>query len=1084
MTNPSLVEEIFLAAAEKSPAERPAYLDAACKQNLELRRQVERLLAAHPKAAGFLEVPAVAEHDRTANYDPMANRAVVIIAGRYKLLEQIGAGGMGEVWMADQSTPIKRRVAIKLIKAGLDSRNVLSRFEAERQALAVMDHPHIAKVLDAGSMEDGRPYFVMELVKGVPITNFCDARKLSPKERLALFIPVCHAIQHAHQKGVIHRDIKPSNVLVELHDDKPVPKVIDFGLAKAVGQPLTEHTLFTGFGSLVGTPTYMAPEQASFNAIDVDTRVDVYALGILLYELLAGSPPLQPERFKQAALDEVLRMIREDDPPRPSQRLSTSEMKASIAAVRGAELAKLTAQIQGELDWIVMKALEKNRTRRYESASALAQDVANFLSGEAVLAHPPSAAYRFTKFVQKHKARVIASSAFVSLLVAATGVSINLTLKAQRAEQVAESKRQEAEKANRLSAQRLEERIGAEATANKFRIEAELAALSVRVDLELKELESDSRVGMLHLCATKRLLAEKRKTFEELPSMSSKQQLRQRLDDLDSFLTTAILTMGQDYASLLPPITHDGQSVVRLQVSPDNKSLLTLGADASARQWDMRTGRLISILRRTDERIVNCGYSSDGATIFTDDESGVARFWNGRDGSYRTEIARIKDIFTDNTGNRALREWHSRQSCMLIAADRLLTRRVSTVTTPKPVDMGEDRYLQYDGPVELWDTGTGQRVARLDRPGIDLEHIQFMGAGQLISIWEGREAVGIYAADDGRPVAKLSPEPGEAVHEGPYLSPDGSQIVILASNLASDGMTIHAWETRTWAKQVAHRLAAHNRPVQYNFILWNDGLCSYFPFSHVSRSDNADVYRLGDDTALASSIGWSVSNAKNPHRVIDMDGRVYSTNPWQPLPVGAGKKFHPDLAEFSPDGRFVSARVRLSPFVFLRGYRFHLIDLVTQKQFVMPDGLEDWAPIGLMPGIGSATAVHGYGAEVRFIPSLLSEVPADQLELWVQVALRGALNDEGAFKKWDESTWEKKQQELASVSSPIGDFPFPGHLVVDKLFWLRGEFESATDKTPLARQLLKRAETLGDQNEMVRWREWLKDNSPLNTHAP
>ena len=290
---------------------------------------------------------------------PLLDGVGTVVGGRYKLVEPVGEGGMGSVWMAQQTEPVRRLVAVKLIKAGMDSRQVLARFEAERQALALMDHPNIARVLDAGATTLGRPYFVMELVKGVPITDYCDAHKLTPRERLALFVPVCQAVQHAHQKGVIHRDIKPSNVLVARYDGRPVPKVIDFGVAKAAGQPLTDKTLVTGLGAVVGTPEYMAPEQAELNQLDVDTRADVYALGVVLYELLTGSTPLTRARLGKAALLEVLRLVREEEPPAPSTRLSTADALPSIAASRGTEPRRLTALMRGELDWVVMKALEK-----------------------------------------------------------------------------------------------------------------------------------------------------------------------------------------------------------------------------------------------------------------------------------------------------------------------------------------------------------------------------------------------------------------------------------------------------------------------------------------------------------------------------------------------------------------------------------------------------------------------------------------------------------------------------------------------------------------------------------------------------
>ncbi len=438
-------ETLFAAALELSPAERAAYLDANCPDPA-VRNQVEALLAAADASNPLDRRPVDVEQTISRTQSPPEPSASVgDRIGPYKLLEKIGEGGMGEVWVADQLEPIKRRVALKLIKPGMDSRSVLGRFEAERQALAVMDHPNIAKVLDAGTTADGRPYFVMELVKGTPITEFADARKLTPKQRLELFVPVCQAIQHAHMKGIIHRDIKPGNVLVALHDETPVPKVIDFGVAKAVGQQLTEKTIYTGFGALVGTPTYMAPEQATFNQLDVDTRADVYALGVLLYELLAGSPPIEKDRLKRAALDEVLRIVRDEEPPRPSARLSTSQAKATIAATRGSEPAKLSALMKGELDWIVMKALEKDRTRRYETANGFAADVQRYLNGEQVQAVPPSLGYRLRKAYRRNKSAVWVAVSFVGLVTLAGLTAGYLAVTAEQARRGETVERQKAE---------------------------------------------------------------------------------------------------------------------------------------------------------------------------------------------------------------------------------------------------------------------------------------------------------------------------------------------------------------------------------------------------------------------------------------------------------------------------------------------------------------------------------------------------------------------------------------------------------------------------------------------------------------
>ncbi len=429
-------ESIFAAAiAIPSPDKRSAYLDRACAGNPALRREVEELLGAYA-ANNPLDRP-LRDVSATGAFTPADDEAAAAVGDRvgpYKLLERIGEGGMGEVWVAEQLEPMQRRVALKLIKPGMDSRSVLARFEAERQALAVMDHPNIAMVLDAGTTPDGRPYFVMELVKGTPITEFCDARKLTPDQRLELFIPVCQAIQHAHMKGIIHRDIKPSNVLVALHDEKPVPKVIDFGVAKAIGQQLTEKTIYTGFGALIGTPAYMAPEQATFNQIDVDTRADVYALGVLLYELLAGSPPVELERLKKAALDEVLRIVRDEEPQRPSQRMSTSQAKATIAATRQSDPVKLSRLMRGELDWIVMKALEKDRTRRYDTATGLAKDIQRYLVGDAIEARPPSTLYRFRKMARRNRAVLTTAALVIAALLLGTAASTWQAVRATRAQ--------------------------------------------------------------------------------------------------------------------------------------------------------------------------------------------------------------------------------------------------------------------------------------------------------------------------------------------------------------------------------------------------------------------------------------------------------------------------------------------------------------------------------------------------------------------------------------------------------------------------------------------------------------------------
>ena len=433
--------DIFMTAVEKGDrSERIAFLDDVCGSDEELRRHVDRLLGAHLQSGSFLDAGAIA--NQTVGL-PVTEKPGTII-GPYKLLEQIGEGGFGVVFMAEQTQPIQRKVALKIIKPGMDTKEVIARFEAERQALALMDHPNIAKVLDAGATESGRPYFVMELVRGVPVTEYCDNHRLSIRERLELFITICQAVQHAHQKGIIHRDLKPTNVLVTQHDGKPLAKVIDFGVAKATGQKLTEKTFFTGFAQLIGTPLYMSPEQAELSEPDVDTRSDIYSLGVLLYELLTGSTPFESERLKAAAFDEMRRIIREEDPPKPSTRLSTLAQQAisTVSEKRAIDPRLLSKLFQGELDWIVMKSLEKDRDRRYEAASALAADVERYLADEPVQAYPPSPMYRFRKFARRNRRALVTISLVLAALVLGSVVSTWQAIRATNAERQAKSNEQ------------------------------------------------------------------------------------------------------------------------------------------------------------------------------------------------------------------------------------------------------------------------------------------------------------------------------------------------------------------------------------------------------------------------------------------------------------------------------------------------------------------------------------------------------------------------------------------------------------------------------------------------------------------
>jgi serine/threonine protein kinase/tetratricopeptide (TPR) repeat protein len=491
--DPGQIKAVFLAALDRvTPAERATFLAEACAGNAALRHRVEALLQAHDQADPLLDRPA-AEH--LVEEPPSADGARglqpgAVVADRYKLLEQIGEGGMGTVWVAEQTQPVRRKVALKVIKVGMDSKSVVSRFEAERQALALMDHPNIAKVLDGGTTEGGRPFFVMEYVKGVPLTQYCDEARLSIADRLALFVPVCLAVQHAHQKGIIHRDLKPSNILVCLYDETPVPKVIDFGLAKAIHQPLTEQTVHTAHDMVLGSPLYMSPEQAVFNNLDVDTRSDIYALGVILYELLTGTTPLEKHRFKGTTWEEVLRLIKEEEPPRPSVRLSRTGSLPGVAAQRQAEPVKLKRLVRGELDWIVMKCLEKERARRYETATNFAADINRYLGGEPVLAHPPSASYRLKKFFLRNRMQVIAVGVVLFALIAGFVATTFGLIEARKQEQLARKERDEKETALRGEA---EQRRIAETRLAKIDKGVEiLGSVFTNLDPRSEEMGGDS----------------------------------------------------------------------------------------------------------------------------------------------------------------------------------------------------------------------------------------------------------------------------------------------------------------------------------------------------------------------------------------------------------------------------------------------------------------------------------------------------------------------------------------------------------------------------------------------------------------
>ena len=707
---------LFALAIEKPSAERSAFLQAVCGSDQALRRRLEALLAGHDRTGGWLEDTGdEAEVKATLKIGTMAvepDETVGHTLGRYKLLERIGEGGCGVVYVAEQTEPIRRRVALKVIKLGMDTKQVVARFEAERQALAMMDHPNIAKVLDAGTTEKGRPYFVMELVRGVRITDYCDQANLSTRERLELFTKVCQAIQHAHQKGIIHRDIKPSNILVTLHDGVPVPKVIDFGIAKATEGRLTDATVYTQLHQFIGTPAYMSPEQAEMSGLDIDTRSDIYSLGVLLYELLTGKPPFDPKELMEAGLDAMRRTIREKVPLRPSTQLATfgAAELTTAARRRSAETSKLLQQVRGDLDWIVLKCLEKDRSRRYETANGLAADIKRHLGNEPVVARPPSRLYEFQKTVRRHKFGFAAAAALILVLGAGVVTSTWQALRATRAERAQVQLREQAESNERKAVVVAARAAQAEALAVK-ESESTRRALSTSAialaEAALREGNAPAMRAALNDVpenlrdSTWHYLMEQSDTSiahinlgtNQLNAVAAHPRLRDVFAVMDDTGLVTLLNVrtGErllEFAAELahdPPyvlaISPDGERIaigsagwnqpdpglvihqtsdgkkllgwkakrsLRLEFSPDGQRLLQGEANSRAtRLWDPTTGQLLWTYE-IHNWVTDATFTPDGQQVLVQGGSEPLRLLKGDNGSL------IREIGNQNIANGAL----------------------------------------------------------------------------------------------------------------------------------------------------------------------------------------------------------------------------------------------------------------------------------------------------------------------------------------------------------------------------------------------------------------------------------------------
>ncbi len=1120
MTEPSAAERLFFAAIDlATPTDQSAYLDKACGADQELRQNVEKMLQAHRDMGSFMEHgPAV----QSSGADPASPNGESdfqipdkvhtgsLIAGRYELVEQIGRGGMGCVWRASQVEPIQRQVAVKLLLPGMDSKRMLACFESERQALALMNHPNIARVFDAGETTDGSPFIVMELVDGTSITRYCDERKLPVTERLRLFICVCQAIQHAHQKGVIHRDIKPSNVLVASCDGQAVPKVIDFGVSKAARESLSEASLLHDYGLVVGSLQYMSPEQAQADQRAVDTRSDIYTLGALLHELLTGMTPLSRQELENIGLFEILRIIRELEPRRPSTRLRGSPALPEIALARASQPELLAGMLQGDLDWIVMKALENERSRRYDSAIGFSADIQRYLDGEPVEAHPPSVSYRLRKLGRKHRLALSAGVGFLALLLFTVVMSSWMAWKTGRANLIAEEKRIQAEE----QSQRADDNAtlvmkGLIASECSRRI-AQTSAASLQIDLDLAEFQVNPRVALLRLASQLRKIPDDRAGIPVVVpagmrvahgasdsglveadaggsaksgsyKVNAPGDLLDEQRNLREFVSTAILAMGRDYAPVLAPAAMGKRGPVRhYSMNRSGDRFLTLHSTGEAHLWDAMKMEPIARLQRDSEKVDEAKFSEDGALIATTCANRELRIWRAHDGAFVSRICPKKN----SEPIAGVKEYMQTGVEISFSKDRILTSYwVSESLPPKsnarPIQRDDEGKLvmgssiiihptvmRFNGPSELWDAVAGKLISKIpERNG----NTYIWGEGKWIVGWGKKDSIAVYSAKDGAVRAHIGPPSGVPVGDF-MMGSTGRRLVVRNNVKSSADPQFRVWDCETWKELIppAPGLAATG--------FFADDLVQ------IHERDRFKLVALSRERAprLLKTDEKRFTRPEHPrvrdNFIMASDGQLYDWVNDRPLLPPPGKKYHPELQRFAADGRFVMIEEER---------RF--IDSKTEKSFParsLQHSIHE-PFLSFDERVGWTGFAHSIIGDVPYPPTLIHffRIPPisrqqflhELVELWVQLAVRGELAQEGTFLKWDEAAWEKQRQKLAKMAIPDPYFPFPGFLAQDRLHWLRSEFQTASnaEKPAIAKRLLERCTAEGNTDEAEQWNRWL-----------